>query len=103
GEDHDRLPEPSLPWSTTHGDFSATLDGWPLFQDAPRMAASADYRRWAFESAALDLALRQNDLGLGGRLGREYRPVRFVVSTREDAFAWLEAAPELELKLDPDN
>ena len=46
------------------------------------MGASADYRRWAFESAALDLALRQNDLSLGAALGREYSRVRFVVSTR---------------------
>jgi hypothetical protein len=102
-EDHDWFPEPGLPGRTTLGDFSATLAGLSLFEGAPGMAASADYRRWALESAALDLTLRQNDLGLGGALGREYRPVRFVVSTREDAFAWLEAAPELELKLDPDS
>ena len=67
------------------------------------MAASRDYRRWAFESAALDLALRQNELSLGAALEREYGPVRFVVSTRDDAFAWLEHNPELELKLDPEN
>jgi hypothetical protein len=67
------------------------------------MGASADYRRWAFESAALDLALRQNDLSLGAAVGREYRPVRFVVSTRGDAFAWLEHSPGLELKLDPED
>jgi hypothetical protein len=29
--------------------------------------------------------------------------VRFVVSTRADAFAWLQHNPELELKLDPEN
>ena len=67
------------------------------------MGASADYRRWAFESAALDLALRQNDLSLGAAVGREYRPLRFVVSTRGDAFAWLQHNPELELKLDPES
>jgi hypothetical protein len=66
------------------------------------MAASRDYRRWAFESAALDLALRQRGTSLAGAVEREYRPVRFVVSTRGDAFAWLEAAPGLELKLDPE-
>src|SRR2546426_9099260 len=60
-----------------------------------------DYRRWAFESAALDLALRQNDLSLGAAVGRDYRPVRFVVSTRGDPFAWLRHHPGLELKLDP--
>jgi len=67
------------------------------------MHASWDYRRWAFESAALDLALRQNELSFGAALGPEYGPVRFVVSTRADAFAWLEHNPDLELKLDPDN
>jgi len=66
------------------------------------MGASLDYRRWAFESAALDLALRQSGLSLGEALGREYHPVRFVASTRGDAFAWLEHNPDLELKLDPD-
>jgi hypothetical protein len=58
------------------------------------------YRRWAFESAALDLALRQNELGLGEALGREERPVRFVVSTRSAPEQWLEFAPALEFKLD---
>lgn len=58
------------------------------------------YRRWAFESAALDLALRQKEVGLAEALGREERPVRFVVSTRADPERWLEFAPELEFKLD---
>ena len=35
--------------------------------------AMADYRRWAFESAALDLALRQEGCSLGTLLGLEYR------------------------------
>ena len=60
-----------------------------------------DYRRWAFESAALDLALRQNELSLGTAVGREYRPVRFVVSTRLEIRPWLDHNPRLEFKLDP--
>ena len=102
-EDHDWFPELDPPGKTTLGAFSSSLDGLRLFEGEPKMAASAHYRRWALESAALDLALRQNGLSLGDALGREHRPVRFVVSTRGDAFAWLEAAPELELKLDPEN
>ena len=39
-----------------------------------------DYRRWAFESAALDLALRQAGRSLGETVGREPRPVTFVAS-----------------------
>jgi hypothetical protein len=102
-EDHDWFPEPEPPGATTLEAFSSELDRVTLFQAEPKMAASADYRRWAFESAALDLALRQSGLSLGAALGLEYRPVRFVVSTRGDAFAWLTAAPQLELKLDPEN
>jgi hypothetical protein len=48
----------------------------------------------------LDLALRQNELGLGEALGRTERPVRFVVSTRAAPEQWLEASPALEFKLD---
>jgi hypothetical protein len=88
-------------------------DGFPELSERGRMTLAGlsrrlelhgfeDFRRWAFESAALDLALRQNGLSLGRALGREYRPVRFVVSTRGDAFAWLDQDPSLELKLDPE-
>jgi len=58
------------------------------------------FRRWAFESAALDLALRQNEVGFGEAFEREERPVRFVVSTRAEPERWLEVAPQLEFKLD---
>ena len=40
------------------------------------------YRRWAFESAALDLALAQAGRSLADVLEREPRPVNFVVSMR---------------------
>ena len=102
-QDHDWFPELEPPGRTTLQELSEELDGVQLFDGEPGMPASRDYRRWAFESAALDLALRQNELSLGAALEREYRPVRFVVSTRDDAFAWLEHNPELELKLDPEN
>jgi L-alanine-DL-glutamate epimerase-like enolase superfamily enzyme len=102
-EDHDWFPSLEPAGATTLGAFSASLDGLAWFAGEPEMAASRDYRRWAFESAALDLALRQAGVSLGDAVEREYRPVRFVVSTRGDAFAWLAAEPELELKLDPAN
>ena len=101
-EDHEWFPSLEAPGASSLGAFSASLDGLALFAGEPAMAASRDYRRWAFESAALDLALRQAGISLGEAVEREYRPVRFVVSTRGDAFAWLAAAPELELKLDPE-
>jgi L-alanine-DL-glutamate epimerase-like enolase superfamily enzyme len=103
GEDHDGFPE-SLPLAGSHtvGELSRALDRHELFAGPPRMEVSTDYRRWAFESAALDLALRQAGLSLGAAVGRVYAPVRFVASTRGDAFAWLAIAPGLELKLDPE-
>jgi hypothetical protein len=102
--DHEHFPEGAMlagTWSLH--DYSVRLDGLELFDSEPQMAASRDYRRWAFESAALDLALRQNDLSLGAAVKRDYHPVRFVVSTRGDAFGWLDHIPGLELKLDPEN
>jgi hypothetical protein len=90
---HDGVPDDLMlagTWSLE--DFSHRLDDFEELSEG--------YRRWAFESAALDLALRQNELGLGKALGREERPVRFVVSTRADPERWLEFAPELEFKLD---
>ena len=45
---------------TTLGEFCELVGGLDLFPvAAPGMEASRHYRRWAFESAALDLALRQ--------------------------------------------
>ena len=40
----------------------------------------APHRRWGYESAALDLALRQAGLSLPAALGSEPKPVRYVVS-----------------------
>jgi hypothetical protein len=102
-EDHDWFPTLEPAGATSLATFVAALDGVTLFSAEPAMRAWAHYRRWALESAALDLALLQGGLSLGAALDREYRPARFVVSTRADAFAWLAAAPELELKLDPEN
>jgi hypothetical protein len=92
-EMHDGVPEELMlagTWSLE--DLSHHLDELEELTEG--------YRRWAFESAALDLTLRQNELGLGEALGREERPVRFVVSTRAAPERWLEVAPGLEFKLD---
>jgi L-alanine-DL-glutamate epimerase-like enolase superfamily enzyme len=103
GDDHDGFPA-SLPLAgaATFGELSARLDGRDLFAAAPQMEASRDYRRWAFESAALDLALRQAGSSFAQAAGREARPVRFVVSTRGDVEGWMAADPALEFKLDPE-
>jgi hypothetical protein len=71
-----------------------TLDSFSrLVADAP------GYRRWGLESAALDLALRQAGVSLAAAVGREPRPVRFVVSQRK-VFELLAVYPDLRFKLD---
>lgn len=101
---------PSLPLagSYTLAGFSAHLGALDLWPEPARHAASVDYRRWAYESAALDLALRQAGIALHEALGREPRPLTFVVSTRlgEPAGAGpvldlRERVPGLCFKLDP--
>ncbi|HET7566711.1 MAG TPA: hypothetical protein VFJ91_01860 [Gaiellaceae bacterium] len=100
GAAHDHMPaDVALAGTWTLDEFSRHLDEQELWRGEPDKT-SEDHRRWAFESAALDLALRQNGLGLGEALGREERPVRFVVSTRAAIEPWLELAPALEFKLD---
>src|SRR5438093_1279914 len=59
-----------------------------------------DYRRWAFESAALDLVLRQAGLSLAEAVGRAPRPLRFVVSTRQGIEDWRRIYPGLRFKVD---
>ena len=59
-----------------------------------------DYRRWAFESAALDLALRQAGRSLADAVGREATPVTFVVSTRSGFEEWRRLVPGIRFKLD---
>lgn len=100
-EDHEPFPRLDLTGRFTLRSFSERLASEELFPAPPRWPASGHYRRWAFESAALDLALRQTGTSLGEALSREYRPVRFVVSTRLDIRGWLAIDPELEFKLDP--
>src|SRR6478752_2974132 len=77
---HEAQPALPLAGEWTLGGFCdhlATLDQWPV---APEWEAARLYRNWAFESAALDLALRQAGAPLHEVLRREPRPVRFVNS-----------------------
>ena len=62
-----------------------------------------DYRRWAFESAALDLALRQAGRSLADAAGREVAPLTFVVSTRQGIEKWRDLYPGLRFKIDAED
>jgi L-alanine-DL-glutamate epimerase-like enolase superfamily enzyme len=67
----------------TLASFSDHVGSLDLFAGTPpSLPAYLEYRRWAIESAALDLALRQAGLPLHEAIGREPRPVRFGVSLR---------------------
>jgi hypothetical protein len=73
---------PALPlegeW--TLATFVDHLAGVDLRPEPPQWDMARRWRTWAFESAALDLALRQARLGLPAVLGCEPAPVRFVNS-----------------------
>jgi hypothetical protein len=102
--DHDDFPTDAMlagTWSLH--DYSRRLDELELWKSEPQMEASTDYRRWAFESAALDLALRQAGTSFAEAVGRAYCPVRFVASTRADIAPYRELDPELEFKLDAED
>jgi hypothetical protein len=111
----DAWPPAGLTGSWTFDSFSKQLDEVNLWPSPPVREPSIDYRRWAFESAALDLALRQAGTNLPDAVGREARPVNFVVSTRlsppggdgpdtpDRILRMLERYPTTRFKLDPTN
>ncbi|MGI8460154.1 MAG: hypothetical protein ACR2OC_00755 [Solirubrobacterales bacterium] len=100
----------------TLGEFCGLAGELDLFPSAePVREFSRHYRRWAYESAALDLALRQAGLPLHEALEIELRPLSFVCSTRLTSFGdenrsnteaigkRLAKHPGLRFKLDPEN
>jgi L-alanine-DL-glutamate epimerase-like enolase superfamily enzyme len=110
--DHDILqaagPTLALAGRYTLASFAEHLAGLPLFGETPQREVSERYRTWAFESAALDLALLQAHTTLHDALGREPEPVSFVVSLRlgepptlDPVSRRLALYPGLRFKLDP--
>jgi len=102
GEEVDYDPQTQQQFQARRGELPLvgrhTLDSFSLLQ-----AGQTEYRRWAFESAALDLALRQAGQSLAEVIGREQRPLRFAISTRTASVPrWLELYPEARFKLDPE-
>ncbi|MGI8730340.1 MAG: hypothetical protein ACR2LK_10190 [Solirubrobacteraceae bacterium] len=101
-------PALALAGDWTMRSFSEHLATLNMFPEPPQRDVSPLYRIWAYESAALDLALRQAGEPLHTVLSREPRPVTFVVSLRlgeppslEGVTQRLERYPTLRFKLDP--
>jgi L-alanine-DL-glutamate epimerase-like enolase superfamily enzyme len=104
-----------LPGSYTVDSFSEKLEEVGLWRSPPSSEQFRPYRTWAFESAALDLALRQAGKSLAEAVEREAQPLNFVVSMRLGAFdtdepenadrlkRLLERYPDTRFKLDPGN
>jgi hypothetical protein len=119
GVDHvaqqDAGPVHDLSGPATVGEFCELAGRLDLFPAEPVRDLSRGFRRWAFESAALDLALRQSGRSLSAALGRDPRPVNFVASMRlttpgsddrstiEPLRRKLTPYPSLRFKLDPTN
>jgi hypothetical protein len=80
GKLRERGPYLDLAGTFSLGSFSERLDELDLSPDPPPVADWVHYRRWAMESAALDLALRQNSLSLEAALDRPSEPMSFAIS-----------------------
>jgi hypothetical protein len=111
GEDgtalHEARPELPLGGEWTLGAFCEHLGTLELWPEPPEWEGALRYRRWAFESAALDLALCQAGRPLHDVLELEPRPVRFVNSlglgkepSIEPVRRRLARAPGVRFKLD---
>src|SRR5439155_25371124 len=99
---HEDVPVPEVAGRWTLESFSESLDGFRFFGAQVEDSAANDYRRWAWESAALDLALCQAGTTLEDVVRREPKPVTYVVSTRvTNVQPLLELYPDMRFKLDP--
>jgi hypothetical protein len=106
---HEAPPALGLEGEWTLASFSAHLATLDLFVEPPGWEAARRWRRWAFESAALDLALRQAGRALHEVLELEPQPVRFVNSlglgeepSIEPLRNRLARSPDVRFKLDAD-
>ncbi len=111
GVAHDILQEAGavqpLAGTWTLGAFCDHVESLDLWPRPPSWDAFRHYRHWAYESAALDLALRQAGIPLHEALGLEPRPLTFVVSLRlgepptlDPVRRRLDRYPGLRFKLD---
>ena len=109
----DAGPVHDLTGPKTIGEFCELIGSLDLFPSPPERETSRLYRRWAFESAALDLALWQAGTSLAEFLARPLNPLTFVASMsltggpgKSDSDVGrlrtkLDRYPDLKFKLDP--
>jgi hypothetical protein len=104
-----------ITWQSEHHDAEqaagavrALAGKWTLASFSDALAIEHPHQRWAYESAALDLALRQAGTSFAEAVGREPRPLSFVISpglgdppTARTVLRWLELEPSHRFKLDP--
>ena len=77
---HETRPALPLEGEWTLAGFCEHLATLALWPEPPEWDGALLWRQWAFESSALDLALRQAGRSLHDVLGLEPQPVRFVNS-----------------------
>jgi L-alanine-DL-glutamate epimerase-like enolase superfamily enzyme len=104
---HETRPSLPLAGEWTLASFCDQLAALELWPDPPAWDGARRYRNWAFESAALDLALRQAGRSLHDVLGLTPRSVRFVNSlglgkqpSIEPLRRRLARSPDVRFKLD---
>ncbi len=104
---HETRPTLPLEGEWTLAGFCEHLATLELWLEPPAWAGALRFRNWAFESAALDLALRQAGRSLHDVLGLEPQPVRFVnslglgkVPSIEPVRRRLARSPGVRFKLD---
>jgi hypothetical protein len=104
---HEARPALGLEGEWTLASFSDHLATLDLFVKPPEWEGALRFRRWAFESAALDLALRQAGRALHEVLELEPQPLRFVNSlglgkqpSIEPVRRRLARSPSVRFKLD---
>jgi len=96
-----------LAGSWTLASFSERLDTLQLTPAGDQWDDHPNYHRWAFESAALDLALRQAGRSFAEAVGEAARPLNVCISMGlgsppdvSRVQGWLAAHPSLTFKLD---
>ncbi len=104
---HETRPALPLEGEWTLASFCDHLAGLELWPEPPAWDVARRFRNWAFESAALDLALRQAGRPLHEVLGLTPQPVRFVNSlglgktpSVDPLRRRLARSPDLRFKLD---